>query len=42
LAHARQGRLSAPDCKPMAAVWEQGLRWHAESLEQKIKEAVNP
>ncbi|MEW6516856.1 MAG: radical SAM protein [candidate division FCPU426 bacterium] len=42
LAHARQGSLSAPDCKPIAAVWEQGLRWHADRLEQKIKEAMKP
>ncbi len=42
LAHAKQGSLLAPDCKPIAKVWEQGLRWHADQLEQKFKEAMNP
>lgn len=42
LAADRQGSVLAPDCKPIAKVWEQGLRWHAGILEQKFKEAMNP
>lgn len=42
LAAARQGNVLGPDCKPIAKVWEQGLRWHADKLERKFKEAMKP
>ncbi|NTV52498.1 MAG: radical SAM protein [Candidatus Firestonebacteria bacterium] len=39
IAHVQHGQVLAPDCKPVSAVMEQGLRFYFQALQKRIQEA---